>query len=133
MRETTELENQLRYWVPRRPSARLERRLFGSRDERVESEAGAAASFRMGWLAPATAALVALCVLYSQRDSSNLPGPGGSNGMVAMISSNHSDGFVSNSLGSSATSAPAAEKFEWTNGSSLTSSITSLSAARGTN
>ncbi len=129
----TDLENQLRYWVPRRPSARLERRLFGSRQEGAESEAGTAASFRMGWLAPATAALVALCVLYSQRDSSSLSGPGDSNGMVAMISSNRSDSLVSNIVESSTTSAPGAEKFEWTNGSSLTSSITSLSAARGTN
>jgi hypothetical protein len=84
--EMSALEKQLLSWTPRRPSARLERRLF------VAGHAAAEAlpSFGFGWLAPATAALMLLCVLFNQRygpanSGSVTPVP-----MVAMILSNQS-------------------------------------------
>ena len=59
MKETDSLENQLRSWRPRRPSAKLERRLFGSADQaRAESRRGL-----LGSLAPAAA-----CVLLTLSD-----------------------------------------------------------------
>ena len=52
MSELNELEIQLRSWVPRRPSARLKRRLFGRPRPQQEPEP----SFRLSWLPPATRA-----------------------------------------------------------------------------
>jgi len=58
-----ELEKQLLWWTPRRPSARLERRLFAAGAAPTE----ALLPFRLTWLAPATAALMLMCVLFNQR------------------------------------------------------------------
>lgn len=82
----SELEMQLGLWTPRHPSARLERRLFAAGAVPVE----ALLPFRFTWLAPATAALMLMCVLFNQRYGPTLsaatnPGP-----MVAMILSNQS-------------------------------------------
>jgi len=63
-----ELERQLYSWTPRRPSARLERRLFAARTV----PADALTPFRFNWLAPATAALALTCVLFIQRYGSGL-------------------------------------------------------------
>lgn len=93
-----ELEMELRSWQPRRPSAKLERRLFERR--RIAAADSTAAlrnsspanrdlpSFRLSWLAPATAALLLMCVLFNPRNSSTVtrsasPGP-----MVGMMMSN---------------------------------------------
>jgi hypothetical protein len=86
MNETSALEKQLLLWTPRRPSARLERRLFAASPAPAE----ALPSLRLSWLAPATAAVMLLCVLFNQRCGSDLsasatPGP-----LVAMILSNQS-------------------------------------------
>jgi len=86
MNETSALEKQLLLWTPRRPSAKLERRLFAARPAPAET----LSSLRFGWLAPATAAVMLLCVLFNQRYGSDLsaaatPGP-----LVAMILSNQS-------------------------------------------
>ena len=81
-----ELEKLLLSWTPRRPSARLERRLFAG----GPAAAAALLPFRFSWLAPATAALMLMCVLFNQRygpafSGSARPGP-----LVAMILSNQS-------------------------------------------
>jgi hypothetical protein len=86
MNETTALEKQLLLWMPRRPSARLERRLFAASPAPAEVPS----LLRVSWLAPATAAVMLLCVLFNQRCGSGLttsatPGP-----LVAMILSNQS-------------------------------------------
>ena len=58
-----QLETQLRSWVPRRPSARLKRRLFQKQPAETPSHP------RLQWLAPATAALIVWCVLMTQRNN----------------------------------------------------------------
>ena len=129
-----ELEAQLRSWAPRRPSAKLERRLFAS-------EASAATAiqsppithnlgYRLRWVAPATAAFVLLCVLYNQRAGDSLGGGTHSGHIVAMILSNQSAvaylpaGFQRDQ------NSPPVDTFEWTNGSGSTSSMRSLSAPK---
>jgi hypothetical protein len=63
-----EWEKLLRSWAPRRPSAKLERRLFPHRP----SPAEASPAFRLGWLAPATATLLLVGLLYNQRGATSL-------------------------------------------------------------
>ena len=81
-----ELEKQLLSWTLRRPSAGLERRLFTV----AAAPAEALLPFRLTWLAPVTAALMLMCVLFNQHyasafSNSARPGP-----LVAMILSNQS-------------------------------------------
>jgi anti-sigma-K factor RskA len=86
MNEMSELEKQLCSWTPRRPSARLERRLFAAR----AVPADALAPFRLSWLAPATVALALMCVLFNQRYGPTFSTAAGTGPMVAMILSNQS-------------------------------------------
>ncbi len=121
-----ELEMQLRSWVPRRPSARLERRLFGSRPAPRKPTLG----FR--WLAPVTAAFVVLCVLMSQRNgpSSSLSTP--SNTMIAAALSNQfAAGGLPGTLAREQNALPN-ETFEWTNGNGWSSSNGPFRGPRGT-
>jgi hypothetical protein len=82
----TELEKQLRLWTPRHPSARLERRLFAGGPVAAE----ALLPFRFTWLAPVTAALMLMCVLFNQRYGPALSAAANPGPMVAMILSNQS-------------------------------------------
>jgi hypothetical protein len=118
------LEMQLRSWAPRRPSARLERRLFARppapapvAERRTPDTDSTAAHFRLSWLAPATLALLLMCVLVNQR---NLPGssPAANSGpIVALELSNQSAAaWLPGSFAHDQNSVPA-ETFEWTNGS----------------
>src|ERR1035441_2369833 len=84
--EMTELEKQWLLWTPRRPSVRLERRLFAVGG----APAGALLPFRVTWLAPVTAALMLMCVLFNQRYGPGLSASASPGSMVAMILSNQS-------------------------------------------
>ena len=82
MKEMNLLETQLRSWQPRRPSARLKRRLFAT-PARVMPQM----AWFVGWLAPATAC--ALLTLLFFNSGNGLPAGSSSRGtMVAMILSN---------------------------------------------
>src|SRR6478736_5169974 len=85
MSELNELEMQLRSWVPRRPSAKLRRKLFS----RAASANDPEPSFRLSWLPPATAGLLLLCVLFNQHSSQAISSAG-ANSMVAVALSNQS-------------------------------------------
>ena len=80
------MEAQLLGWRPRRPSKRLERRLFGAGPVQAE----ALLPFRFTWLAPATAMLALMCVLFNQRYGPGLYGSGSHGPLVALILSNQS-------------------------------------------
>ena len=142
--EMNELETHLRTWAPRRPSARLKLRLFAQPAPAATVAARAACNlqpptcelqpatlpFRLSWLAPATAALFLMCVLFNQHNTATLAGAAGSGPLVAMIMSNQSAAAYlpgsfkgeQNILGNT---------FEWTNVRGSTSSIPSLSGSRG--
>src|SRR5215831_4524121 len=126
MNETNDLEMLLRSWVPRHPSARLERRLFGPKPLTNSTGLG----FR--WLAPVTAAFVVLCVLMTQRNgpSNSLATP--SNTMIAAALSNQlAAGWLPGSLTREQNALPA-ETLEWTNGNGWSSSNGPLRGPRGT-
>jgi hypothetical protein len=110
MNEMNELEKLLVSWTPRRPSARLERRLFAP----APAAAEVLLPFRLSWLAPATAGLMLLCVLFNQLYGSTAyrsasPGP-----LVAMILSNQSAAaYLPGSFKAERNNLPA-DAFRWT-------------------
>jgi hypothetical protein len=127
MNEMTELERQLYSWTPRRPSARLERRLFAART----FPADALAPFRFNWLAPATAALALACVLFNQRYGPNLSTFGGTGPMVAMILSNQSAAaYLPGSVQAEQNNLPA-DAFRWAASHSLATGAAALPPKRG--
>ena len=85
MKEPNDLENQLRSWVPRHPSKKLDNRLF----PRPRATAESPALWRLSWLAPASVSLALLALFLSQH---NNPAIGSSNSgpIIAMILSNQS-------------------------------------------
>jgi len=82
----------------------------------------------VAWLAPATAALLFVAVLFNQRNGPFVTG--GSSPMVALALSNQSAAAFLPGSFSRDVNGPSAETFEWTNGSGSTSSIHSLSGRR---
>jgi len=138
-----ELETQLRSWVPRHPSAKLERKIFARRSpaaaNRTAHAIDAAAndgpypSFRLSWLAPATLALLLICVLFNQHNIQALSGTSDAGPMIAVALSNQSAApWLPGSFAHEQNSLPI-ETFEWTNDSGSTSSISSLSGLRRKN
>jgi hypothetical protein len=107
-----ELEKWLYSWTPRRPSAKLDRRLFAARPAPVE----ALLPFRFGWLAPTTVALAMMCVLLNQRFGVTFPSAAGATPMVAMILSNQSAAaYLPGSFQAEQNNLPA-DAFKWTRG-----------------
>ncbi len=106
-----QLEKQLHAWAPRRPSAKLRQRLFGT--------AKTPKALSLNWLAPATAALLVMTMLFNQRHCASFITAGQSGPFVAMILSNQNAaaslpaGFQSEQNGWPA------DTFDARNGSSL--------------
>ena len=112
MSDLNELELRLRSWVPRRPSAALERRLFRQPVPETVSEP----PFRLSWMPPAMAALMLLCVLFNQHYSQTFSSAG-SRSMVAVALSNQSIApWLPGSFSREHNGLPSGT-FEWTNGS----------------
>jgi hypothetical protein len=127
MSEMNELEKLLCSWTLRRPSARLERRLFAARLAPVE----ALLPFRFGWLAPTTVALAMMCVLFNQRYGAPYSAPMGASPMVAMILSNQSAAaYLPGSFQAEQNNLPA-DTFKWTRGSGSPHGPASLSRSKG--
>jgi hypothetical protein len=127
MSKLNELEMQLRSWVPRRPSAKLKRRLFGQTAPQASQP-----TFRFSWLPPATAALMLLCVLFNQHSSQAISSAA-TNSMVAIALSNQSVvSYLPGSFPREHNVLPSGA-FEWTNGSSPSSGIGSSPVSSGTN
>jgi len=130
-----ELEKQLSSWVPRRPSARLEKRIFAPSFVAAGQSLVAspkAPAFRFSWLAPATVAFLLMCVLFNQHNSQAISGSANP-GMIAVALSNQSAAaWLPGSFSRERNGLPNGS-FEWTNGNGSTSSIRSLSSWRGTN
>ena len=117
MNELSPLEKQLRGWAPRRPSARLNERLFGQRvAERTPP-------FRHPWLAPAIGCALLLLVVSAQRNPGQAPGPAGDRGFFAMVLSNQGYAACLPGRPDQGQNAPRSDTFEWTNASGSTSSM----------
>jgi hypothetical protein len=145
------LENHLRSWVPRRPSAKLERRLFGTG---LASAAGGAHSAvpaiphpatYLRWLIPATVAMILVFMTFSQPQVGIATEPISSGHFLALLSSNQRSASIGkqhnrvakatfedlDSFGTEARYESASHLqrlilssiFHWTNDSGLTSSV----------
>jgi len=104
-------ERQLASWVPRRPSARLKRRIFAA------GQVVSPPAHSFAWLAPAMAALTVMAMLINQRHSATLFEVTKSGPLVAMILTNPSAAAsLPSGFGSEQNGVPAGT-FDWTNGS----------------
>jgi len=122
----TELEKLLYSWTPRRPSVRLERRLFAPRAIPAE----VLLPFRVTWLAPAMATLALLCVLFNQRYAPALSTGAGAGPMVAMILSNQSAAaYLPGGVQAERNNLPA-DAFKWAGGHSPSPGTASLQYLR---
>jgi hypothetical protein len=116
--------------VPRRPSPKLEKRLFGRRDAQLAlagPAAGDAAAvthhFDLSWLAPATLAVMLMCLMLNQRSLSAFNSGGAPHAIMAVALSNQSAAaWLPGSFPHDQNTIPA-ETFEWTNGSRSNSSF----------
>jgi hypothetical protein len=127
MNESSALEKLLLSWTPRRPSAGLERRIFVTRPATAE----ALPSFRFSWLAPATAALMLLCVLFNQRYGPAVSGSATAGPLVAMILSNQSAAaYLPGSVQAEQNNLPA-DAFKWTRRNGSAPGAASLSQSPG--
>jgi len=115
MKEPDSLETQLRSWRPRRPSAGLERRLFGGRTRLVPK-----LTWLLGSLAPAVACALLTFLAVSRENSG---GPLQPVTMIAMHSSN--EGCAESDLAGlrKGENNWSVVTFDWTNRSGFTSSI----------
>jgi hypothetical protein len=127
MNENTELEKQLLSWIPRRPSARLERQLFGAKPV----PAPARPAFGLSWLAPVTVVLALMCVLFNQRFGASLSGSAGTGPMVAMILSNQSAAaYLPGSVQAEQNNLPA-DAFRWASRRGAAAGAAVLSQGQG--
>ena len=116
------LETRLRSWVPRPPSPKVEDRLF-----HPDRAATPITPWPLNGLVTASAALLMLILALTNRPVGPLPNTGILNPIFGSIPSNYNaEAFIP--LASATGWAGAKpQSFEWTNGSSSTSSISSLS------
>lgn len=119
MNEMNPWETRLRSWTPRRPAARLERSLFGSRG----TPAPPAESW-LAWLVPATVCLGFVCLTLNQPMATPLSAAPGVETLVAMSLSNQS--YAAYLPGSFQRTANRLDTFGWTNDSRSSSSMHSL-------
>jgi hypothetical protein len=139
MNDMKELETQVRMWEPRAPSPKLKELLFRSpavpgTEHETRNAQHQSPAFRLSWLAPASVALIAMCLVFTQRNSPGVAGSTNSGQMVAMILSNQSAAaYLPGSFDSrlAGQNRLPADTFEWTNRSGSTSSIGSLAPRRG--
>lgn len=116
MKETNSLEMQLRSWELRAPSPKFKARLFSQAEVHASRE-----NWSFQWLAPVAACCLLTAMILNQvgpighesSESSNIRTVAVSNQTPAALSGS---GFVST----------ASNRFEWTNGSAFTSSVTSF-------
>src|SRR5437870_2694838 len=95
MKEMNELEERLRSWMLRQPSAGVEQRIFAAAHAAgAKAEDGERARerphFSFAWLVPATASLLLLGLIINPRASQSLSESTSSGPLVAMIMSNQS-------------------------------------------
>jgi hypothetical protein len=116
MKEMNWLETQLNSWEPRRPSARIKRRLFPTPSARLEL------AMAFNWLAPATVCMLLALTVFKQENNISAASPRHDPTVAMMLSNQNSVAYLTG--GSSQIEhniLPAT--FEWTNRSDSTSTI----------
>src|SRR5215471_8637459 len=91
--EINDLEQQLRSWVPRHPSAKVSRRLFAQAaapgaSGGIAAESQPVPTFRLGWLAPVAASFLLMGLFFNQRNGPAISGSAASGPLIAVLMSN---------------------------------------------
>jgi len=122
-----ELEKHLRSWVPRKPSARIEAKLFKKTKvyAPLQNPAG------MHWLAPATAAVLGVLLLANYREAIPVAKVAPSGELVVAVLSNRTAAAALSAVSIQAHNTLSADTFEWTNDSGSFSSVSSLLPRKG--
>jgi hypothetical protein len=107
MNEMNWMEEQLKSWAPRRPSAKIEGRLFAGRRRPAEL------TRVIAWLAPATACMV--LALAAARPQGGSTGANRPESMFAMITSNRAFASLLTDSGAQAENCVVRANFQWTN------------------
>jgi hypothetical protein len=118
------LENQLRSWQPRRPAAKIKRRLFPSASSREAS------GLSLRWLAPAAACLMLALTIASQQQPGLSATTARHEAMMGMLSSNVNYTNILRENDAPGRNRISPASFEWTNLSGFTSSISPFSQGR---
>ena len=123
MNETNRVETQLRSWTPRRPSAGLERGLFGAAGSAPPDER---AVLRV-LISTAACLIFTMAILNhpDHRDGAVAAGPGA---IMALSLSNQN--YAAYLPGSFACEANRLDSFRWTNGGASPSSASSISLGK---
>jgi hypothetical protein len=118
MNEMKALETQLRSWKPRRPSAKLEQKLFG----RMELDPGVQALIR--WLTPlAACAILTVTALNHPSETGERAAAEAAEILAMSLSNQHYASFLP---GSFQCEANRLDTFGWTNGGRFPSSTLSI-------
>jgi hypothetical protein len=80
MKEINWLENQLSSWEPRRPSARIKRRLFPAPSNRLK------VAMAFNWLAPATVCMLLALAVFKQENYISAASPRRDPAVALMLS-----------------------------------------------
>jgi hypothetical protein len=123
MKEMNPLEAQLRSWTPRRPSPKIERRLFGSRFYFTIPKL-------VTVLAPATACLLVTLAGWRQFDQPLLSAGREQAALMALSLSNQS--YAPYLAGNLQSTANRLDTFEWTNRGYSQSSVRSFTPPKAT-
>jgi hypothetical protein len=117
------LEKKLSSWQPRRPSAKLKRRLFGPSARRE------AVTLSLRWFAPAAACLLFALTIVREEPEFSARSPG-SGPLLGMISSNFTyTNFLPHNH-SSGDNRVLPANFKWTNDGSFTSNVSPFAPNR---
>ena len=116
------LENRLRSWQPRRPSAKLKRRLFAA-----PASALPGAAWLLGSLAPATACVLLTFSAFNPENPRSLLGH---EPLTAMIMSNQNYAAYAADNFRGTENRLSSVTFDWTNHGGFTSSMAPFSPAK---
>jgi hypothetical protein len=122
-----DLEKELHSWKPRKISAGLKRRTFAAKDQGPEARPAG----QFAWLVPACAAF---CVVFAALHPHNESFFGGATKSAfpsGIASNNYAPTLAPIAHSNRPASSLRAGTFDWTNGNSSTSSISSLSGSKG--
>ena len=124
----------MRSWIPRRPSAGLEQRIFNQQHKSKSRKQKAEVRFQLStfnfqlcrfWLVPVTACLLFACLILNQHGAASGSTTPRAGAMVALILSNQS--YAAYLPGSFQRAVNRLDTFGWTNGGGFPSSMPSLS------
>lgn len=114
------LETELRSWKPRRPSAKLEQKLFAQ----TPAQPGRSLS-PFQWLAPIAACCLLTAMVMHQHDAMDSDAFVNARGHI-LVSSNQSAMWLSESALDQSRRNHVGRRFEWTNASAFSSSVGSF-------